>query len=102
MYKLEPIALTAESENTYKVRFKTEAGEMEYRFTIHDDGFLSVGCDIPFSTITNDDPAVPLLTQAVANFHQARHFAYTQEDSTDAEDIRASRTDIDASKRASA
>lgn len=83
MYKLEPIALTVESENTYKVCFKTETGEVEYTFTIHDEGFLSVGCEIPFATITNEDPAVPLLTQAIANFHQARNYHYeTTEESS--------------------
>jgi hypothetical protein len=79
MYKLEPIALTVENENTYKVRFKTETGEVEYRFTTKDEGFLSVGCEIPFATITNGDPAVPLLTQAIGNFHQARHYKYDLE-----------------------
>jgi len=79
MNRLEPISLTVESENSYKVRFKSEGGFVEYTFTIHDDGFQSVRCEMPFSTITNDDPAVPLLTQAIANFHQARHFEYSVE-----------------------
>jgi hypothetical protein len=79
VYKLDLIALTVEGENTYKVRFRTEAGEVEYRFTTHDDSFLSVGCETPFAEVTNGDPAVPLLTQAIANFHLARHYKYAAE-----------------------
>jgi hypothetical protein len=72
----EPISLAVESENSYRVRLKTKAGEKEYLFKIHEEGFQSVECEPSFSKMTNDDPAVPLLTKAIACFHQARHFEY--------------------------
>lgn len=55
---------TPRSENVDKVRFKSESGEVEYRFTAHDDGLLSVGCETAFATLTSGDSAVPMLTQA--------------------------------------
>jgi len=76
---LEPISLAVESENSYRVRLKTEAGEKEYLFKIHEEGFQSVECEPSFSKMTRSymgDPAVPLLTKAIACFHQARHFEY--------------------------
>ena len=80
MYRLEPIALTVESKNSYLVRFKTDQGEVEYRFQANENGILSINCEIPFAKITHGDPAVPLLTQAIANFHQARHCQYESEE----------------------
>lgn len=73
MYKLEPISLSVESDNTYIVRFMSDAGEVEYKFTAQSEPFLAVECEIPYAKLTNGDPAVPLLAQAIANFHEARH-----------------------------
>jgi len=76
MYKLQPIALTAESENTYRVRFASDTGEVEYTFTIQDDPFTYIVAEIPFADITNGDPAVEVLKKAIFEFHEARHFQY--------------------------
>lgn len=76
MYKLEPISLSVESDSSYIVRFKSDDGEVEYKFTVSDQNLLAVECELPYATLTNGDPAVPLLAKAIANFHQARHFHY--------------------------
>jgi|688.fasta_scaffold288953_1 hypothetical protein len=76
MYKFEPISLSFENDSTYVVRFKNEDGEVEYKFTVTDDDFLAVGCDLQYAALTNGDPAVPLLAKAIANFHKARHYNY--------------------------
>ncbi|CAN5658156.1 hypothetical protein BH10CYA1_BH10CYA1_56060 [soil metagenome] len=66
----------AQGENIYVVRFRSDAGEVEYKFTAHDQPFISVDCELSYAELTNGDPAVPLLAKAIANFHQARHFLY--------------------------
>jgi hypothetical protein len=76
MYKLEPISLSVESDSSYIVRFKSDDGDVEYKFTVSDQNFLAVECELSYATLTNGDPAVPLLTKAIANFHQARHYQY--------------------------
>jgi len=76
MYKLEPISLSVENDSSYIVRFKSDDGEVEYKFTVSDQNFLAVGCELPYATLTNGDPAVPLLANAIANFHEARHYKY--------------------------
>ncbi len=102
MYKLQPIAVTLESENTYRVRFQTDDnGEVEYTFTMEDDPIPLLVSDNDFLEITNGDPAAARLKQSICNFHQARHFEYASEAKATV-DIRSSKSDTDASKRASA
>jgi hypothetical protein len=77
MYKLQPIALTVEGQNRYRVRFQSDAGEVEYTFTAYGEPFLSLECDFEFLEITNGDPAADVLKGAICNFHKARDFQYT-------------------------
>ncbi len=102
MHKLQPIALIVESENTYRIRFKTENGEIEYKFTMESTPFSYLVCDLEFLDITNDDPAAARLKQAICDFHEARHFAYESEEVSKAADIGASRPNTEAAKKASA
>ena len=104
MQKLQPIAITAKSENKYLVCFLTEAGEeAEYTFTIDNSaGFDLLVSEIEFLEITNGDPAADRLMRAIGNFHSARTFDYAPEDAEKSAEIRVDRFDVDASKRASA
>lgn len=79
MHKLNPISLSVESDFSYIVRFQSDDGEVEYKFTVSDQDFLAVECELPYADLTNGDPAVPLLTKAIAHFHQARHYQYESE-----------------------
>lgn len=98
MYKLQPIALMVEGENTYRVRFKTENGEVEYKFTMESTPFPYLVSELEFLDITNDDPAAARLKQAICDFHEARHFEYAHSKETTTAEMRST----DSSKRASA
>ncbi len=101
MFKLQPITITVENENSYRVRFQAENGEVEYLFTMENDPIPLLVSDNEFLDITNGDPAAARLKQAICSFHYARHFAYAVEPNTTTE-IRPSQSSPEASKRASA
>lgn len=100
MDKLQPIALIVENEDTYKVRFQTDNGEVEYKFTMELDPVPFLVSDNEFLKITNGDPAAARLKQAICNFHQARHFEYTAEESGNTAQIKAP-LNTDATRRVS-
>lgn len=78
MLKMQPISIAVESDNTYKVRFATESGEVsEYLFTVDSsNGFDLVICDMEFLELTNGDPAADRIKQCIGSLHDARHFDY--------------------------
>lgn len=80
--KLQPIELIAESENSYRVRFKSESREVEYSFTMEHHPFTFLVCDDEFLEITNGDPAADRLKEAICNFHQVRNFEYASNESS--------------------
>lgn len=82
MHKLQPIALMTEGDTTYKVRFRTETGEVEFTFKVDEEPFRTLGWDPEFSKLANGDPAALILNKAIFNFHDARHFQYAPEEST--------------------
>lgn len=100
MYKLQPIAVTVASENSYRVRFKSDTGEVEYTFTIYEEPFVCIEAEIPFADATHGDPAVDVLKKAILEFHEARHFQYVDEST--AADIRPSQSGTEPQKKASA
>lgn len=65
-----PIALTAASENSYRVRFEKEGSDVEYVFTVDDTG-CAKGED-EFVKATFCDPFVPDLYRSILKFHTAR------------------------------
>ncbi len=87
MYRAQPISITVESKNTYKVRFLTETGEEEHTVTIDDvalEGInfpLLVG-DAGFLKITEGDPAAAILHEAISSLHKARQFEYEEPGTT--------------------
>ncbi|MBX9721590.1 MAG: hypothetical protein K2X81_09365 [Candidatus Obscuribacterales bacterium] len=102
MDKLQPKSLTVEGENSYKVCFQMENGEVEYIFTMETSPFPFLVCEREFLEITNGDPAADRLKESICVFHETRHFAYAQPKISPAAEIRGSQLDTDASKRASA
>lgn len=80
MYKVQPIELRVTGENSYVVRFQSDSGEVEYNFHIENTlGFeLLVSDDKEFLEITNCDPAVGRLKEAIFNLHEARNFVYAE------------------------
>lgn len=81
MNKLQPIELIVESENSYRVRFKSKTGAVEFSFTMEHSPFPFLICDDEFLEITNGDPAADRLKEAICNFHQARNFEYASNES---------------------
>ena len=79
MHKLQPIFLAVEGENSYRVRFQTETGEVEYIFRIDNTPFTLLVSEREFLEITNGDPAADVLKQVICDFHEARHFDYSDE-----------------------
>ena len=73
MYKLEPIALMAENKHSYRVRFKTNAGEIEFPFNIDEEPFCTLGWQPEFSSMVDGDPAAFILNDAIFEFHEARN-----------------------------
>src|SRR5438105_2977999 len=72
MLMIQPIALTAEGNNTYKVLFQSETGDIEYGFIMDEEDIPLLISDDEFLGITNADPAAYRLKQSVCDFHQAR------------------------------
>lgn len=104
MLKVQPIAITVEGENTYRVSFQAEDGQItEFTFQVDSsDGFDLVVSEMSFLEITNGDPAADRLKECIGVLHEARHFSYDSGEVNKTSDIRASRPDSDATKRASA
>jgi hypothetical protein len=75
MYKLEPMALTAENDRPYKVRFSTDNGEIVFAFKIDEEPFCTLGWDPAFSGMVNGDPAAHILNKAIFEFHEARKWS---------------------------
>ncbi len=72
MYKLEPIALIADND-AYKVRFRRDAGEVEFTFKIDEEPFRTLGWEPEFSGLVNGDPAAFVLNNTIFDFHEARN-----------------------------
>lgn len=103
----QPIAITAEGQNSYKVRFLTEAGEVECGVTVQNVDMeelifpLLVG-DTTFLDTTNGDQAADLLRKSIFALHEARHFQDGAEEPTPTAEVRQSQSGPDISTRASA
>lgn len=84
MHTCQPLSISAENENTYRVRFQTENGTVEHCVRIDDvelDALhfpLIVG-DSGFLELTDGDPAAVFLREALFALHKARHFEYMEE-----------------------
>jgi hypothetical protein len=79
MLKMQPISISVESENSYRVRFQTENSEIvEYLFIIDSSaGFDLLVCEMAFLEITNGDPAADRLKQSIGSLHHSRYFDYS-------------------------
>lgn len=81
MDKLRPLAITAGSDNSYCVRFKTSTDEVEFKFTIEnetiaDQPIRTLGWEPEYSKLVEGDPAALILNQAIFKLHDARNFNY--------------------------
>lgn len=72
MYRVEPITLFAENENTYIVRFRADTGEIAFPFKIDEEPFRTLGWEPEFSGMVSGDPAGFILNAAIFEFHEAR------------------------------
>jgi hypothetical protein len=81
MLKMQPIAITIEGENSYRVRFQTEDGQInEFTFAVDSsDGFDLVVSDMSFLEKTKGDPAADRLKECIGILHEVRHFEYMEE-----------------------
>lgn len=81
MDKLQPIEITSLSDNSYRVRFQTSTGTVDFVFaientTLGEEKFSTVAWDPEYSKLVGGDPAALALNQALFNFHEARSFNY--------------------------
>lgn len=76
MDKLQPISITAQSEKSYCVRFKTSTGAIEFMFTIEEAPIRNLIWDPEFSKLVDGDPAALILNHAIFKLHDARNFNY--------------------------
>ncbi len=80
MLPMTPLSIVAESEyspslHRYRVKFIREGQEVEYTFTVTDQGIAGVRPDDQeFSGATLQDPLMPKLMQAILYFHEARRY----------------------------
>lgn len=88
MQRLQPIALTAEGDNTYKVCFRTDTGELAFIFTVEERPFRTLSWEPEFSKMVNGDPAALVLNKAIFAFHEARNFQYVDESTNTTADAR--------------
>ncbi|HEY9868363.1 MAG TPA: hypothetical protein V6D08_04305 [Candidatus Obscuribacterales bacterium] len=71
--KVEPISLQAEGSNTYRVRFSSPEGDLEYVFQVDTEKIPVVKWEDRFRVDMGGtlDPATPLF-DAILGFHKAR------------------------------
>lgn len=74
MNKLQPIALRADGDNSYKVRFETGTAEVEFVFKVDEEQLRTLSWDPEYSKLADGDPAALALNKAIFEFHRARHF----------------------------
>lgn len=69
--KMKPLALTVESQNTYRLRAAVDEGEIDYIFTVSDDPLLVKRPDAFWLKADADPESCLPVMEAIAAFHRA-------------------------------